>query len=108
MQNHNVKFKNSAYWHVKPESVGNPGAGTMILKNKANLQNAKMNINLYSKKDYDSEPHQKQQQNKANFKIPKEKHVRNFLRVWAAGKIEFLDGFDILYGKQIRIYWKEL
>ena len=81
MQNHNAKIKNSAYRPIRTESAENLGAPEdYILKNKANLQNAKMNVNLYDKKDYDSEPRRRLQKNKPNQACPFDKPLRGKLR----------------------------
>ncbi len=91
-------------------------------QNKANIFKDKINVRLDSQKDYEnisrrglrkSKPKQTQFQNPRNEpKKRKEKEgVRNFFAGWVAGKIDFLDGCDILLGKiygksQFNLFWR--
>ena len=82
-----------------------------------------MNANAFSQKDYENEtafrprknkPKQSQFQTaeKRTKEAKEKKSVSGtFLRLWVAGKIDFLDGCDIILGKiygksQFNLFWR--
>ncbi len=82
-----------------------------------------MSANVFVTKDYENETAFRPQKNKPNSnpisnaekrtkEAKKKKRVSgSFLRVWFAGKIDFLDGCDMLLGKiygksQFNLFWR--
>jgi hypothetical protein len=78
------------------------------MQNKPNFQKSQMNVNTYTQKYYENKSNWTLGQNKPNSnpisnagkrtkEAKKKKRVSGtFLRLWVAGKIDFLDGCDIL------------
>jgi len=94
-----------------------------VQKNKPNFFKDKMNVSTILIKDYENipdwtlienKPNQSQFQTagKRTKEAQKKKRVSGtFLRLWVAGKIDILDGCDILLGKsygksQFNLFWR--
>ena len=66
MQNHNVKFKNSAYQPIRPKIAENPGAPGVDLKRQSQFAPVQMGAKSFAGERYENKPRPGLRENKAN------------------------------------------